>query len=325
MSNQKQRIMLVRSTGLNQTMIDEIVSEITGADYIVADDNRDAIYSAIGGGITGLIGCPRPLMTPELIALAGPSLRWVHSNGAGCESFFFKELVDSPLVLTNGRIIQGPEVADHAFALLLALTRNLHHYLSGRTNRPLSRPVELRGKTAVVIGGGGGIGLLISERAAAFGMDVIAVEDDYVQLASFIRQHYMSERYLEALPNGDVVFMAAPVTRISRGMIDAIAFEAMKPGAYFINVSRGGTVVTPDLVTALQTGKLAGAGLDVTDPEPLPSDHPLRNMENVVLTPHTAGLSEHNRQRSFELVKRNIKRFADGLQLFNVVEKQREY
>lgn len=321
---QKQRVMLVRSTGLNQTMIDEITNEIPAADYVIADDNRDAIYNVLEG-VNGLIGCPRPLVTPELITLAGNSLSWIHSTGAGCESFFFKELVESPLVLTNGRIIQGPEVAEHAFALLLALTRNLNHYLAGRSDRQLPRPIELRGKTAVVIGGGGGIGMLISERAAAFGMNVIAVEDDYVQMTSFIHEYCMSENYLKALPKGDVVFMAAPVTQLSLGMMNATAFDAMKQGAYFINVSRGRTTVTTDLVAALQSGKLAGAGLDVTDPEPLPLDHPLRSMENVVLTPHTAGLSDHNRQRSFELVKRNIQRFVDGSQLFNVIDKRRAY
>lgn len=322
--NQRLRIMMVLSTGLNRTMVDEIVYEIPNVDYIVVDDNRSAIYGAIREGVTGLIGCPRTLMTPELIVLAGSSLRWIHVPGAGCEDFFFKQLVESPIVLTNGRIIQGPEVADHAFALLLALTRNLHYYLSGRVDS-LPRPIELRSKTAVVIGGGGGIGLLIGERAAAFGMDVIAVDDDYVHLASFIREYYTFDRYLQALPRGDVVFMAAPVTRRSRGMMNAAAFMAMKYGAFFVNISRGKTVVTPDLLDALEAGKLAGAGLDVTDPEPLPPDHPLRIMKNVVLTPHVAGLSDHNRQRSFELIKQNIKRFVDNLPLINVVDKQREY
>lgn len=320
---QKKRIMLVRSTGQNQAVIDEMMADTPAADYVVADDNRDDVYSKLDG-VSSVIGAPRALVAPELIKLAGESLQWIHGTGAGCEGFFFKELVEHPLVLTNGRIIQGPEVADHALALLLALTRNLHYYLPQRAERP-PRPLELHGKTAVVVGGGGGIGLLICERVAAFGMHVIAVDDDYVHMTGYVHERYIVDDYLKALPKADVVFMAAPSTRASRGMMNSSAFNAMKQGTYFINVSRGATVVTADLVAALESYKLGAAGLDVTDPEPLPPEHILRSMANVILTPHIAGLSDFNRHRSLELVKRNIRRFVNGLPLFNVVDKQREY
>jgi len=320
----RQRVMLVRSTGFSQGMIDDIKLAYPSADFVVADDNRDSIYGSLEG-LTGLVGCPRPLVTPELIKLASPTIRWIHSSGAGCEGFFFPELVESPITLTNGKIIQGPEVADHAFALLLSLTRNLCFYQSGRMPASLPRPIELWGKTAVVIGGGGGIGLLIAERAAAFGMDVVAVDSELVHMTSFIKRQFHVGQLHEALPLGDVVFMAAPATNMSRGMIDSSALNSMKKGAFFVNVSRGATVVTEHLVTALQDGWLAGAGLDVTEPEPLPENHALRTMANVVLSPHVAGPSDQNRQRSMELVKRNIGHFVRGEALLNVVDKQRQY
>ena len=319
----RERVMLVRSTGFSQVMVDDIKLAYPSADFVVADDNRDSIYGSLQG-LTGLVGCPRPLVTPELIDLASPTIRGIHSSGAGCE-VFFPELVESPITLTNGKIIQGPEVADHAFALLLSLTRNLCFYQSGRMPTSLPRPIELWGKTAVVIGGGGGIGLLIAERASAFGMDVVAVDSELVHMTSFIKRQFHVGQLREALPLGDVVFMAAPTTNLSRGMIDSSAFKSMKRGAFFVNVSRGATVVTEHLVTALQDGWLSGAGLDVTEPEPLPQNHVLRTMANVVLSPHVAGPSDQNRQRSMELVKRNIGHFVRGEALLNKVDKKLQY
>jgi D-2-hydroxyacid dehydrogenase (NADP+) len=318
------KIMLVRSTGLNQRMIDEVISTHRGVDYVVVEDSKGAIYDKVKG-VSGLIGCPRPLMKAELIREASPTLRWIHSTGAGCESFFFKELVESHIVLTNGKIIQGPEVADHALALLLSLTRNLCYYISGNKPDTLPRPVELRGKTAAVIGGGGGIGLLIAERVSAFGMDVIVIDTEYVHMTSFIRQQADASRLMEILPIADVVFMAAPETYLSHNLFNHTTFNAMKKGAFFVNISRGPTVVTDDLLAALREGKLAGAGLDVTNPEPLPEDHPLRFMSNVVLTPHVAGPSDWNRQRSFDLILKNIGRFISDTPLLNVVDKRRQY
>jgi phosphoglycerate dehydrogenase-like enzyme len=185
----RQRVMLVRSTGFSQAAIDDIKTTYPSGDFVVVDDNRESIYGSLKG-LTGLVGCPRPLVTPELVKLASPTIRWIHSTGAGCEGFFFQELVESSITLTNGKIIQGPEVADHAFALMLSLTRNLCFYQSGRMPASLPRPIELWGKTAVVIGGGGGIGLLIGERAAAFGMDVVVVDTELAHMTSFIRRQF---------------------------------------------------------------------------------------------------------------------------------------
>lgn len=265
-----------------------------------------------------------PWFTADILEAAGETLEWIHVGGAGCEEYLIPELVHSNVVVTNGKIIQGPEVADHALALLLTLTRSLHFVLRGQTGPDMPRPIELLRKTAVVIGLGG-VGTLIAERARAFGMRVIGVDPEYVPMVSTLDDVVTPESLMTVLPTADVVFMAGPSTPTSAQMMGKEAFRAMKPSAYFINVSRGATTDTDALTSALQDGEILGAGLDVTEPEPLPPDHPLRHMDNVVVSPHIAGLSEANRQRSFDLIEANVVRYLQGRPLFNIVDKKRGY
>ncbi len=324
----KLRVMLTISAGFTQEMAADVVAATPEAEFVLAEDNLEAILAAVEG-INGMVNVPRHLFSDEVLEKAGDSLCWIHIGGAGVEEFIIPSLVESDIVLTNGRAIQGPEVADHALALLLALTRNLHFHLLGKTDQQMKRPIELRGKRGVVIGGGG-LGMLIVERAAAFGMTLDVVDPNYMQMLSIIDRQYTPDQYLEPFPDADVVFMAAPYTFVegkmkSERMMDDAAFGAMKQDAYFINISRGKIVDTDALTGAMQLGRLAGAGLDVTDPEPLPEDHPLWAMDNVIITPHIAGLSEHNRRRSFDLIKKNLDRFSRGLPLMNVVNKRLGY
>ena len=319
----KASILVVSSTGLPSDKVEELRRAHPGAELVVASDERDAIFEA-APGIAAMIGCPRHIFSDELLEKAGPSLRWIHVPGVGCEEFLTPGLLNSEIVLTNGRIIQGPEVADHAFALLLALTRNLPYILRGRRPSSMPRPLELRGKVAVVVGLGG-IGMLIAERAVGFGMKVIGVNPDYVPMVRMFERVVPPECMRDVLPEADVVFCAGPHTAATYRMFADPEFATMKPNAFFINVSRGQLVDSDALVEALGRGHLAGVGLDVTDPEPLPDDHPLRLIDRVVVTPHIAGLSEFNRQRSFKLIKENIGRFIAGLPLYNVVNKRLGY
>jgi len=260
----------------------------------------------------------------EQLFQVGRRLRWVHVPGAGIEDYWIPGLRESRFTFTNGKVIQGPGVADHAWALLLALTRNLQLVLTGRGDGTTPRPIELRGKTALVIGLGG-VGLLIAERAAAFGMRVLGVDPKLPPLLHQLGHVYQPDQLLVALPQADVIFVAAPLTPRSMGMLDRQAFAAMKPSAYVVNVSRGRLIRTDALVQTLQAGRLAGAGLDVTEPEPLPPEHPLRTFSNVVITPHLAGRSDHIWARGFELAKANLRRFVRGLPLINVVDKDAGY
>ncbi len=270
-------------------------------------------------------------ISPELVQ-AGKKLRWVQTLSAGVEQVLHKSgsdsLANSDIVLTNNQIVQGPEIADHAMALLLAHTRFLPTYLKRQADenwqgRPYTL-VELNGKNALVIGMGG-IGMQIAIRAWAHGMKVVGVDPEDIPYAPYVEKVVKPDMLDSVIGDADVLFMAAPHTPASHRMIGPGQFERMKQGSYFIAVSRGGTYDLDSLVKALDSQRLAGAGVDVTDPEPLPKGHALWGVDNVIITPHIAGRSDMDRGRMLGIVKSNIKRFAEGQRLYNIVDKQKGY
>ena len=212
--------------------------------------------------------------------------------------------------------------------MLLALARGLPKFFANRqteTWNPTPYPgIELNGKTAVVIGVGG-IGTQISVRAWAHGMKVIGVDPEDIPFSPFISKVVKPDQLNDVLPEADVVFISAPHTEKSHKMMGPQQFEMMKKGSYFIAVSRGGIYDLPSLVKALDSQKLAGAGVDVTDPEPLPAGNSLWKFENAIITPHIAGRSDKDRARMLGTVKANIARFADGKPMINVVDKLKGY
>lgn len=270
-------------------------------------------------------------ITPEEVR-AGKKLQWVQTMSAGVENVLHKsggdDLRDSKIILTNNQIVQGPEIADHALAMLLMLSRGLNIFAENRKQelwqaRPYNG-IELRGKNAVVIGVGG-IGTQISLRANAFGMKVTGVDPDDIPYLPFVEKVVKPDQLDQVLPQADVVFVSAPHTPKSHKMMGPNQFGLMKKGSYFIAVSRGGLYDLNSLVTALDSRRLAGAGVDVTDPEPLPKGHPLWKFDNVVITPHVAGRSDMDRGRMVGTIQENIRRFVDGKPLINVVDKQKGY
>jgi phosphoglycerate dehydrogenase-like enzyme len=270
-------------------------------------------------------------ITPEQVR-AGKKLRWVQTMSAGVERVLHLsgggDLRASDIVLTNNQIVQGPEIADHAMALLLALSRGIPTFLA-RQRQELWQPrpypgVELNGRTAVVIGVGG-IGTQIAFRAWAHGMSVIGVDPEDLPYMPVLRKVVKPDQLDEVLPEADVVFVSAPHTPQSHKMLGPKQFGLMRQGAYFIAVSRGGLYDLDALVTALESKRLAGAGVDVTDPEPLPKGHPLWRCDNVIITPHIAGRSDKDRARMVGTVKENLRRFVEGRPLINVVDKRKGY
>jgi D-2-hydroxyacid dehydrogenase (NADP+) len=179
---------------------------------------------------------------------------------------------------------------------------------------------ELTGQT-VTLAGIGDIGQAVATRAQALGMNTIAVRRDPTRPRPDGVETIMSiDRLHEALGAAHHVVNSLPLTEASKGMFDEAAFAAMRPGAYFYNVGRGRTVDTDALIAALNSGRLSGAALDVTDPEPLPDDSPLWDMDNVIITAHTAGRTPHMWERVFRLVEQNLERYQAGDPMINVVD-----
>jgi len=269
---------------------------------------------------------------PEQVR-AGKKLKWVQTMSAGVERVLFlsggNDLRDSNIILTNNQIVQGPEIADHALAMLLTLARALPKFLANKQQELWQPPrpypgIELNGRTAVVIGVGG-IGTQIAFRGWAFGMNVIGVDPEDIPFMPVLKKVVKPDQLDEVLPEADVVFISAPHTPMSNKMMGPKQFDLMKKNSYFIAVSRGGLYDMNSLVRALDSKHLAGAGVDVTDPEPLPKGHPLWKFDNVVITPHVAGRSDKDRARMVGTIKENIRRFAEGKPLINVVDKQKGY
>jgi phosphoglycerate dehydrogenase-like enzyme len=270
------------------------------------------------------------------IVAAGSDLRWIQLSSAGADGCLVGTgLADRDVLVTNAQGLYGPAVADHALALLLALTRGVATYRdqqrAGSWENPpdysagLVEPEwELEGRTMLVVGLGG-IGTEIAKRAHAFGMRVTGTRNTRRDAPPFVAYVGLANEVNELARSADVVVNAAPLTDATRGMFDADFFRAMKPGAYFINIGRGESVVTDALVAALRERRLAGAGLDVTDPEPLPPGHPLWSMPNVVLTPHSAGSAEAHDRRLLTLAVENVRRYVAGERLLSVVDVRRGY
>jgi phosphoglycerate dehydrogenase-like enzyme len=305
---------------LGQAELGELRAAAPEVKLVAPDASRIMDELSDADGVIGTI-------TPEMLRVA-KKLRWVQVGVAGVERFLSPELVRSDVTLTNCKILQGPEIADHAMAMLLALTRQIHRAVATRTLEAWPtrdyQPIELQGRTAVVVGVGG-IGTQIAVRAHAFGMRVIGVDVRDMPYLPFLQACVRPDRLDTVLREADVVFVAAPHTSETEKMLGARQLELMRPGSYFIAVSRGKLYDADALARAVASKHLAGAGLDVTDPEPLPKGHPLWKLENVIITPHVAGRSDREHERYMALFKENLKRFSAGEPLLNVVDKQKGY
>jgi phosphoglycerate dehydrogenase-like enzyme len=282
-------------------------------------------------------------VTPPMLA-AAKKLRWVQSPTASLEHYLFPELIEHPLTLTNMRGLFSDVIAEQIFGYLLCFSRNLHLYVrkqleakwapeGGEAARVsnLTGPAfvtlidrahrQLAGSTLGIVGLGG-IGAETARRAAAFGMKVVAVDPRVADPPPEVEELWRPEHLEELLSASDWVVVAAPHTPETAKMFRRRQFQAMRPEAYFINIGRGAIVDLEDLTAALQAGEIAGAALDVFEQEPLPPEHPLWRMENVIITPHVAGYAPCIAERHLETLLENIRRFLAGRPLLNVVDKR---
>lgn len=282
--------------------------------------------------------------TPEVLAKA-TKLVWVQSMSAGVEHLMANPRIaeSDSIVLTNMRAVHGPTIADHSFAMLLTLTRNMREHAENQAKErwgrggaggrlagadpgdpPTLEPIALQGRTMLVVGLGG-IGTEIAQRAHGFGMRVTAIRRSDAPAPEYVERLGHADDLLEMLPEADVVAICLPLTDETKGLFNSAVFQAMKPGAYLINIARGAIVDTDALVAALDSRRLAGACLDVTDPEPLPAGHTLWKRRNVVITPHVASNAELTSERRWAVMRENLRRFAAGEPLLNVVDKKAGY
>ena len=266
-------------------------------------------------------------VTPAMLAL-GDQLRWVQNLGAGVDDVLFPEFVESDVVLTSAKGIVGIHLADHAMALLLSLTRGIATAVRNPSfdqRWPIrAASWELAGRTMGIVGLGG-TGQALAIRAAGFGMRIIAVDPDDVEVPDCVNLCWKMDRFHDLLAESDVVAVCAPLTKKTEGMFDADAFRRMQNHAMLVNVTRGLIVDEYALLQALEQGQIGGAGLDVIPQEPLPDDHPLWHMPNVVVTPHTAGGSPHRMGRTVDLFCDNLARLLDGRSMSSVINKDKGY
>ncbi len=259
---------------------------------------------------------------PELFARA-KRLRWICASRAGLGgAYFYDALVKSDVVVTGMHGSYNEHLSTHAVAFLLAFARRFDHYLPQKRWQRGPGMIDLPSQTVLIVGVGGS-GREASKQCAAFGMRVLGIDPRTTETPAGMVDLATPDRLEERLGEADFVILTTPETPDTLGMFNARRFSRMKRGAYFINIARGRCVVTQDLIAALQSGQLAGAGLDVADPEPLPADSPLWAMPNVLITPHVAILGTPYRQKWEAILLENCRRFAAGQPLLNVVDKEK--
>jgi phosphoglycerate dehydrogenase-like enzyme len=298
-----------------------VAEAVPQANVVVVDTDEDARREIVDADAAfGTI-------SPEVLERAG-KLRWLQAPAiAPPAGYYYPELVEHPVVVTNFRGIFNEHIAAHIVAFVLAFARGLHYYIprqlrrEWKPERPDTGTVYLPESTALIIGVGG-IGAETARLAAAFGMRVIGIDARREDRPAGVAELHKPESLDQLLPRADFVIMTVPHTPQTEGMMSAARFGLMKPSAFLINIGRGMTVRIADLDRALRGGEIAGAGLDVFEQEPLPSDHPIWTAPNVLLTPHTAGYGPYLDDRRLEIIVDNARRFGQGRPLRNVVDKE---
>lgn len=271
-------------------------------------------------------------LTPEHLA-AARKLRWLHSPAAAVHQYMYPEFLASPVVLTNGRSVFAAAVAEHVIAMIFAMARQIPSCVRFQIQntwgqQPLweSKPGvrDVAGATLGMVGLGA-IGSEVVRRAAALGMNVVAVREHPEKSAEGVSTVYGSRDLSKLLGQSDFVVLAAPVTPSTKHLIGAPELAQMKPTAYLINVGRGVLIDETALAEALRAKRLAGAGLDVFEEEPLPPSSPLWALENLLITPHCGGFVENLWQRHVAVISENLRRYLAGEPLLGLVDKLQGY
>jgi len=266
-------------------------------------------------------------LSPELLK-AATRLRWLQAPAAAPNAgYYYKELIEHPVVVTNFREIYNDHISTHIMAYVLAFARGLHRYLPQQLRREWKPAGEDRGivhlpeATALVLGVGG-IGSEAARHCAHFGMKVIGIDARRKDKPEGVSELHGPDQLDRLLPRADFVIMTIPHTPQTEGLMNSSRFKLMKKSAFLINIGRGMTVRLDDLAEAVRNGVIAGAALDVFEKEPLPPDHALWTMPGVLITPHTAGYGPYLDDRRAEILVENCRRMLENKPLRNVVDKK---
>jgi phosphoglycerate dehydrogenase-like enzyme len=313
------------------TLPDVSATDLAGIRDAAGPGARITLVDSVQEAFEPVPGCDVVIgfMPPSLFA-AATALRWVHATASGIDGFMYPDFRDSDVLLTGEKGLVGGHLADHGFGLLLAVTRRIAVAIrmgqgAWDVREQLRREeLELEGLVMGIVGFGG-TGRAMARRAVAFGMSCLAVDEVPVPAADEVAEVWPTTRLTDMLGASDVVVICCPLTEATTGLFDDSVFTAMKTGAILVNVTRGEVVDDAALVRALDTGRLGGAALDVTPVEPLPADHPLWRFDNVVITPHTAGASQHRARRNLERFCENLRRYRAGQELIGLVDKRAGY
>ena len=313
-------VMLPPQTATTRDWGARLAAEVPEARVVVAEDAETAAREIVDA--EAAFGW----LDADLLAKA-TRLRWLQApQAAPAAGYYYPELIAHPLAVTNFREIFNDHISAHILSFVLAFARGLHVYIPQQLRREWKKPsedlgvVHLPEATALIVGVGG-IGAETARLLAAFGVTVLATDARRASAPAGVSEMHPPEALDTLLPRADFVILTVPHTPATEGFFNRDRFAKMKKSAFFINIGRGMTTKLDHLVEALNTGTIAGAALDVYEQEPLPADHPLWTMPNVLMTPHMAGYGPYLNYRRFQIMVDNCRSFAAGRALRNEVNK----
>ena len=299
------------------------------AQVVVAKDLPSALSATADADV--IVGFNPEICNPKIIDNA-KQLRWLSSLAAGVELCMAVPSVRSrDLLMTNMRGVDSAAIAEHAVAMAMALAHGLDTFAVDTSKGIWSRehgsttPMQsLEGKTMLVVGLGG-IGTEVAMKAHGLGMKIVATRDKDRNKPDFVSYVGLANEMLTLAKSADVIVNCVPLTPQTTGMYNAAFFAALKPTAFFINVARGASAVTADLTNALNEHRLAGAGLDVVEPEPLPPESPLWHAPHVIISPHISSRSDLPGEARWILAVENLRRYTNGEKMLSVVNLTKGY
>ena len=304
---------------LESRHLERIRAAARGCEVVDAGQERIATEILTADVFCGHAKVPVPW---DDVVRAG-QLRWIQSSAAGLDHCLVPSVIASDIRVSSASGLFAKAVAEQALALLLGLIRRIPVFFRAQLRREFERQPtdDLHGRTVGIVGLGGN-GCKIAQLLTSFGVELLATDVFPEWRPPYVEQVYPADQLERLLKASDVVILCVPLNDQTRGLIDRRALSWMRRGSYLINVARGPVVREQDLVEALQSGQLAGAGLDVTEVEPLPADSPLWDLPQVLITPHVGAQSADRLDVTTQLFCDNLRRYARGERLINLVDKQ---